>query len=247
MADWIDGKVVAINHFTENLFSLRVHANVAPFLAGQFIKLAMHTNGQRVARAYSYLNAPNDPNLEFYIAKIPAGKLTPLLHQLRVNDTVKLTRAPTGYFTLNEIPTAKILWLLSTGTGVAPYLSMLQQGDDLSRFKKIVLVHAVRYQNELSYLPLMKTLRAQLPHLTIQPVVSREPAPGALCGRIPQLISSGALEKAVGLPIEPTNTHIMLCGNPAMIADAQTVLKNEKQMKKNLRRAPGDFTSELYW
>jgi len=248
MADWIEGKVIAITHFTAHLFSLTVQADIAPFIPGQFTKLAMHIDGQRFARAYSYVNAPRDRNLEFYIVKVEKGKLTSQLHQLQANDSIMLTRNATGYFTLTEVPDSKILWLLATGTGIAPYLSMLQQGDNLSRFDKIVLVHAVRYMQDLSYLALMEQLKNRFAaQLYIQPIVSRELVSGALHGRIPELIQNGALEDAINLPLNAKQSHVMLCGNPDMITEAQAVLRNNKHMNKNLRRTPGQFTSELYW
>lgn len=248
MAEWVDGKVVSITHFTKTLFSLVIEAETAPFIAGQFIKLALNTEGQRIARAYSYVNAPHDNRLEFYIANVENGKLSPHLHRLLPQDTVSVTRHANGFFVLNEIQSAPVLWLLATGTGIAPYLSMLQDGTDLDRFEHIVLVHAVRYAHDLSYLPLMKTLRQRYRgQLHIQPIVSREHCDGALQGRIPQLILNGALEHAVGLTMDATQSHVMLCGNPDMIADTQTILKEHKHMRKNLRRLPGQFTSELYW
>lgn len=248
MAEWINGTVVAVTHFTETLFSLVIEAETAPFIAGQFIKLALTPNDQRIARAYSYVNAPDDPRLEFYIANVAHGKLTPYLHQLHVNDTLSLTRHANGYFILDEIPDTEILWLLATGTGIAPYLSMLQHGRDLERFHKIVLVHAVRYQRDLSYWPLMKQLKDHyLDKVHIQPIVSREPCSGALQGRIPQLILNGKLEASTGLKMHADQSHIMLCGNPDMIAETQTILKEHKHMRKNLRRLHGQFTSELYW
>lgn len=248
MANWIEGKVMAVTHFTDHLFSLTVQAEVAPFIPGQFTKLAMHIDGQRFARAYSYVNAPRDRNLEFYIARVEKGKLTPQLQQLQTNDPILLTHSAVGYFTLKEVPDSKILWLLATGTGIAPYLSMLQQGDNLSRFDKIVLVHAVRYRQDLNYLPLMKQLKIRFSaKLYVQPIISREHVSGTLHGRIPELIKNGALENAVNLPINAKQSHVMLCGNPDMITETQNLLKNDKHMNKNLRRTPGQFTSELYW
>ena len=116
----------------------------------------------------------------------------------------------------------------------------MQEGKDLERFNNLVLVHAVRYESDLSYLPLMRELERRYEgKLRIQTVVSRETAEGSLTGRVPALIESGALEAAVGLPMTTENSHVMLCGNPQMVRDTQQMLKETRQMTKHLRRRPG--------
>ena len=138
--------------------------------------------------------------------------------------------------------------MLATGTAIGPYLSILQYGKDLERFKNIVLVHAARYAADLSYLPQMQALEQQYGgKLKIQTVVSRETVAGTLTGRVPALIESGALEEAVGLPLNAETSHVMLCGNPQMVRDTQQLLKDTRQMTKHLRRRPGHMTAEHYW
>lgn len=248
MAEWVNGNVVDVTHWTESLFSIKVHAPVTPFTAGQFAKLALEIEGERVQRAYSYVNAPASPDLEFYLVNVPEGKLSPRLHALQPGDSVMVTKKAAGFFVLDEIPECQTLWMLATGTAIGPYLSILQQGEGLARFDHIVLVHAARYAADLSYLPLMQQL-AERYHdkLRIQTVVSRETAPGSLTGRVPALIESGQLEQAVGLPMTAENSHIMLCGNPQMVRDTQQLLKDTRDMRKHLRRKPGHITSEHYW
>ncbi len=149
---------------------------------------------------------------------------------------------------LDEIPDCDTLWMLATGTAIGPYLSILQYGKDLERFKNIVLVHAARYAADLSYLPQMQALEQRYGgKLKIQTVVSRETAAGSLTGRVPALIESGALEEAVGLPMNTETSHVMLCGNPQMVRDTQQLLKDTRQMTKHLRRRPGHMTAEHYW
>lgn len=133
-------------------------------------------------------------------------------------------------------------------TAIGPYLSILQEGRDLERFKNLVLVHAARFARDLSYLPLMQQLEQRYNgKLRIQTVVSREESPGSLTGRIPALIENGSLEAAVGLKIDPEDSHVMLCGNPQMVRDTQQMLKEQRGMRKHLRRKPGHMTSEQYW
>lgn len=248
MADWITGKVTHIQHWTDSLFSLRVHAPVAPFSAGQFTKIGLEIDGERVQRAYSYVNAPNNPDLEFYLVNVPEGKLSPRLHAMQPGNEILLVNEAAGFFVLDEIPDCNTLWMLATGTALGPYLSILQEGNDLERFDNIVLLHAVRYANDLSYLPLMQQLQERYPgKLQLQAVVSREQVEGALYGRVPALIASGELEAIVGLPMTPETSHVMLCGNPQMVRDTQQLLKETRQMTKHLRRRPGHITAEHYW
>lgn len=248
MADWVTGKVTRVQHWTDTLFSLTVQAPVAPFSAGQFTKLGLEINGERIQRAYSYVNAPHSPDLEFYLVNVPDGKLSPRLHEMQPGDEVMLVNEAAGFFVLEEIPDCNTLWMLATGTALGPYLSILQEGKDLARFDHIVLLHAVRYAHDLSYLPLMQQLQARYAgQLRIQTVVSREKVTGALYGRVPSLIANGELEAAVGLPMTAETSHVMLCGNPQMVRDTQQLLKETRQMTKHLRRRPGHMTAEHYW
>lgn len=248
MANWVNGKVVQVNYWTDALMSLIVHAPIDKFTAGQYAKLALDIEGERVQRAYSYVNSPNSNDLEFYLVTVPDGKLSPKLTALKPDDNVLVTEQANGFFVLEEIPDTRTLWMLSTGTGIGPFLSILQLGEDLERFENIVLVHAVRYADDLSYLPLMESLVERYHgKLRIQTVVSRENHIGSLTGRVPALIENGALEKMVGLEITPEESHIMLCGNPQMVKDTQELLKEQRAMRKHFRRKPGHITSEQYW
>ncbi|EDV8390651.1 ferredoxin--NADP(+) reductase [Salmonella enterica] len=248
MADWVTGKVTKVQNWTDALFSLTVHAPINPFTAGQFTKLGLEIDGERVQRAYSYVNAPDNPNLEFYLVTVPQGKLSPRLAALKSGDEVQVVSDASGFFVLDEVPDCETLWMLATGTAIGPYLSILQYGQDVARFKNLVLVHAARFAADLSYLPLMLELQQRYEgKLRIQTVVSRESVPGSLTGRVPSLIENGELEKAVGLPMDKETSHVMLCGNPQMVRDTQQLLKETRQMTKHLRRRPGHMTAEHYW
>ncbi|MDX7991973.1 ferredoxin--NADP(+) reductase [Xenorhabdus littoralis] len=248
MANWVTGKVTDITNWTDSLFSIKIHAPIEKFTAGQFAKLALEIEGERIQRAYSYVNSPNDNNLEFYLVTVPEGKLSPRLAALKTGDKLLVTEQAAGFFVLEEIPDCQTLWMLSTGTAIGPYLSILQQGKNLERFENIVLVHAVRWNKDLSYLPMMQQLEKTFQgKLRIQTIISREKQPTSLMGRIPALIEGGELEAAVGLPMQAENSHIMLCGNPQMVRDTQQLLKEQRNMTKHLRRKPGHITSEQYW
>ncbi|MFV9671281.1 ferredoxin--NADP(+) reductase [Pantoea graminicola] len=248
MAEWVNAEVKEVKNWTDALFSLRVNAPIDPFVAGQFAKLALEIDGERVQRAYSYVNAPSDDLLEFYLVTVPDGKLSPHLQALRPGDPVMITKEAAGFFVLDEVPDCKTLWMLATGTAIGPYLSMLQQGEGLDRFENIVLVHAARYAADLSFLPLMQQLQQRYPgRLRIQTVVSREAIAGSLTGRVPALIENGELEQATGLTLDADSSHVMLCGNPQMVRDTQQLLKETRGMRKHLKRKPGHITSEHYW
>lgn len=248
MAEWVNASIKRVHDWTDSLFSLTVTAPIDPFTAGQFAKLALEIDGERVQRAYSYVNAPSDENLEFYLVTVPEGKLSPRLHALQPGQQVMITKEAAGFFVLDEIPECKTLWMLATGTAIGPYLSILQEGKGVERFENIVLVHAARYAQDLSYLPLMQQLQQRYNgRLRIQTVVSREEVAGSLTGRVPALIESGELEAAVGLQMAAEHSHIMLCGNPQMVRDTQQLLKETREMRKHLKRKPGNMTSEHYW
>lgn len=248
MANWVTGTVIEAKFWTDTLFSLVINAPIQPFTAGQYAKLALEIDGERVQRAYSYVNAPSDDRLEFYFVIVPEGKLSPKLAQLRSGDTLQITDEAAGFFVLDEIPECKNLWMLSTGTAIGPFLSILQEGKDLERFEKIILLHAVRYQKDLSYLPLMQELAKRYPDkLQIITVVSREQCEGSLYGRVPALIENHQLEQAAGIPLDAETCHIMLCGNPEMVRDTRDMLKKIRQMNKHFRRKPGHISSEQYW
>ncbi|WON76859.1 ferredoxin--NADP(+) reductase [Serratia sp. UGAL515B_01] len=248
MAEWVSGKVVRVQHWTDRLFSIIVNAPIDNFTAGQFAKLALEIDGERIQRAYSYVNAPGNPELEFYLVTVPEGKLSPQLRELKPGSEVMITKEAAGFFVLEEVPNCDTLWMLATGTAIGPYLSILQEGKDLERFNNLVLVHAARYVQDLNYLPLMQQLQQRYNgKLHIQTVVSREAVGGSLTGRIPILLESGQLETAVGLTIDAETSHVMLCGNPQMVRDTQHTLKEHRQMRKHLRRKPGHITSEHYW
>lgn len=248
MAEWCEAKVIEIKTWTPALFSLVVQASIRPFTAGQFAKLSMNIGGQRIQRAYSYVNPPQEEKLEFYLVDVPQGALSPALHRLNIAETIEITADAAGFFVLNEVPDCQILWMLATGTAIGPYLSILQNKVGLERFEKIILVHAARYADDLSYWPLMQQLVAYFAgKLVIQAVVSREQRLDALQGRIPELIANGALEQSVGQVLSPETSHVMLCGNPQMVRETQQLLIDSRAMQRHLRRKPGHITSEQYW
>jgi ferredoxin--NADP+ reductase len=238
---WLEGRVVENRHWTEALFSLKVEGAPLSFEAGQFVRIALDIEGERIARPFSFINPPSQPVHEFYGVVVPEGPLSPRLARLAAGDTLYVASNPAGFLVLSEVPDAQTLWLISTGTGIAPFLSMLQDGTAWKRFENVVLVHAVRHAKELVY----QDRIAALPRLKYVRMVSRETAPGALAGRIPAAIRDGRLEAAAGAALDPAS-HVMLCGNPDMLKDAQAALL-ERGLRKHRRRTPGHVTVESFW
>jgi ferredoxin--NADP+ reductase len=239
---WLEGKVVENRHWSDALFSLRVEGVRLSFEAGQFVRIALDIEGERVARPFSMVNAPHDPMLEFYGIVVPEGPLSPRLARLAVGDTLHVAANPAGFLVLSEVPAADTLWLVATGTGIAPFLSILRTGTPWQRYRHVVLVHAVRHARELVYQQEIRSLK-NLGYVT---VVSREAAPGALAGRIPAALRDGRLEAAAGLPLSAETSQVMLCGNPDMLKDTTAALI-ERGMRKHRRRAPGHITVESFW
>jgi ferredoxin/flavodoxin---NADP+ reductase len=242
--NWLDGKVIENRHWTEALFSLRVEAPKLSYQAGQFVRIALDIEGERVARPFSFVNPPDDPVLEFYGIVVPEGPLSPRLAKLRAGDTLYVASNPAGFLVLSEVPDARTLWLIATGTGVAPFLSILRTEAPWRRFSEVVLVHAARHARELVYGEIISGLGVgKLRYVTF---VSREAAPGSLAGRIPAAVRDGRLEEAAGLQLSPETSQVLLCGNPDMLKDTAAALV-ERGMRKHRRRAPGQITVESFW
>lgn len=246
MAEWIEGIIVARRAWTLHHISLRIEAGPVPFEAGQFVRVGLDVDGVRIGRPYSFVNAPHEPYVEIYFNIVPEGPLSPALAKLEVGDRLWLQRPGNGFLTLSEVPLAQDLWLLATGTAIGPFLSILKTEVPWNRFNNVVLVHGVRTHDELAYRDLINELVTQhAPILQYIPVLSRERAPGALYGRIPAQITSGALEQVCGLTIDPQSAHVMLCGNSNMIEDTSQVLFT-RGLRKHRRREPGHLSTEKY-
>ncbi len=251
MSKWVQGTVLESKLWHPTLFSLRIQTSTFEFKPGQFVRLGVLQQNELqeetlVHRAYSLVNAPGTNYIELFITAVTEGEVSPLIRDLTVGDTVQISQPASGFFTLEGIPNADSLWMMGTGTGLGPYLSMLSSAEVWQRFKRVVLVHAVRHHQDLAYQDTMSALAEKHGERFIyQPVISREDLPNALRGRIPALITNGTLEKQVGISIDK-NAQIMLCGNPAMILDTRTLLA-ERGLALNMRRKPGHVTIEQYW
>lgn len=244
---FVQGTVIENKHWTKRLYSLKVDADIKTFVPGQFGRLGLEIDGEEIARPYSFVNSPSEPYLEFYSIIVPDGILSTRLYRLQPENKIWVASAPAGFFTLDEVPQGRELWMLSTGTAIGPFLSILRTDTPWQRFNKIVLVHAVRTEEELTYRETIETFRKRAPkQFTMIPFVSREQTRYALPGRVPAAIENGSLEERADMSLTATNSQVMICGNPDMVRDTTDILK-ARDFKKNRRREPGNITTENYW
>ena len=267
--------VLSKTTWTPNLFSFTVsRPDSFKFTAGQFVRLGVnpsHLNyykqqgeaGNDVAnealnedifRAYSIVSSPFDEVLEFFSIVIPNGAFTSQLQHLEVGDKLLLNTMPFGFLTLARYqkPLPKDLWLLATGTGLAPFLSMLQDLKTWEDYEHIILAYSARSIEELAYVDKIKSLQEDFGSLVDNPaklifipVVTREPIEGALTERLPKLLLDGTLQERAGIALDVDSTHVMLCGNPDMVEDTKETLKSLGLVMN--RRGEGNIAVENYW
>jgi ferredoxin--NADP+ reductase len=247
MTDWCEAKVVDKKCWTDRLVSLRFDAGTMQFRAGQFLRIGLDIDGERVGRPYSFVNAPHEASVEIYFNTLPEGPLSPRLAALEPGDRLWADRNANGMLTLDEVPDVRHLWLLATGTAIGPFLSILKTDAPWARFEKVILVHGVRTAEELTYSSTLERLQANHPQqLRFVPFVSREQRRDALHGRIPAGIESGRLEAAADTKLSADESHIMLCGNKGMINAVQQLLAG-RGMKRHRRLDPGHISTESYY
>ena len=248
MAQWLDAKVVSRTDWNDHLFSLRFScADFPQFKAGQFTKIGVEQDGKVLSRPYSIVSGPDDKELEIIAVPVEDGLLSPKLHTLQIGDSLKIMSPATGFLVLDEVPKSRDLWLMATGTGVGPFLSILATDQVWQSYENVILVYGARYQLDLAYMPLIEGCLEQHPDkFHFVPIVSRENNADGLQGRIPTLLNTGVIQQQVGLDIHFEYSQVMLCGNPAMIEDAiQTLVA--LGLTKHLRRSPGQISLERYW
>jgi ferredoxin/flavodoxin---NADP+ reductase len=244
---WRPGKIVHRHEWAEGLITLRIEADVAQFRAGQFVNLGLDVGGTLIRRSYSMASAPGEP-LEFYLTRVSGGALTPRLFDLPLGSRVDVEGEAQGFFTLNYVPDARDLWLVATGTGLGPFISILRTEEPWRRFERIILAHGVRDRSQLGYRDELDEMsRSHASRLVRVPVLSREvSADGCVAGRVTSALEEGALEARAGAALDAERSHVMLCGNPAMIQDMTGLLK-ARGLKRHRLRAPGQISIEKYW
>lgn len=246
MANWLESKIVKIHHWTDDLLTLQFEAEIAPFKAGQFVRIGLDIEGERVGRPYSLVNSPGERPCEILFNIVEEGPLSPRLARMQVGDTLFAVDKTSGFLVLDEVPDTDYLWMFATGTAIGPFLSILKTEQPWNRFKKIVLGYSVRTQAEMAYREQITALAEQhAGTLEFVPFVTRETLDGAFRQRIPETIASGDLEHRTGIELSAETSHVMLCGNAGMISDVSDVLAG-RDMKRHRRREPGHITTEKY-
>lgn len=243
LASWTPITVTEVTTWDPGLFTVRF--DVRPtFRAGQFCTLARVDAEGVCKRAYSIASAPGAP-LELFVVEVEGGRLSPCLARFGPGDSIRMRPKIVGLFTVDRVPTGGTLWLVATGTGLAPYVSMLREGSLWARHERVVLVHGVRTPGQLAYGDELRSLAASRP-LTVVPVVSRAPEPGHVAGRITTALADGTLEAAAGAALTPDDSRVLLCGNPAMIDEMEARLA-ERGLVLHTPSTPGHVHLERYW
>ena len=246
MANWLEGKVVDNRRLNEYLTALIIDVDLDGFEAGQFVRIGVADGDDVLARPYSLVNTPEEQYLEIYFNIVKEGPLSPRLFALQAGDDVLVADNPSGFLTVSQIPECRHLWMIATGTGIGPFLSILKSEAAWQRFERIVLCYSVSYTVELAY---QETIQQVIVDHSAQfsfiPVVTRENFDDALDKRIPALMRDGRLEERTGITINPNDSHVMMCGSSNMITDVSAEL-TARNMKKHRRRDPGHFTTEKY-
>jgi ferredoxin--NADP+ reductase len=218
----------------------------ASFRPGQFMNLGLHLSEGFVSRSYSLASAPGEP-LEVLLSRVGEGALSPALFELTEGSPVTLDPKAQGFFSFDYVPPHSELWLLATGTGLGPFMSMLRSGAAFERAGRVVLAHGTRGPTELAYRSeLEELMRTRSGAFTYVPVLSRQSEAGLLQGRVTQVLASGELEARAGVRVEAATAHLMLCGNPAMIEEVTSQLQG-RGLRRHRQRTPGHITTEKYW
>ncbi|HJW03220.1 MAG TPA: ferredoxin--NADP reductase [Azospira sp.] len=221
--------ITHLKRWTDKLFSFRLTRQPGfRFIPGQFVRLGLEReDGQLVWRPYSMVSAAYDDYLEFYSIVVPGGEFTSRLAQRKVGDTVLVDRTCYGFLTAERLESGGDLWFLATGTGLAPFISILHDPRVWESHDHLILAHSTRIAAELNYQDTLAALEkhplfgSQAHKLRYLPVVTREAVPGALSERLTTLIDNGRLEQAAGLALDPARSRVMVCGNPDMSEDCR--------------------------
>lgn len=243
--------VIDVHHWSDTLFTIKsTRDRSLRFRNGEFAMIGLEVEGKPLMRAYSMASANYEDHLEFYSIKVPHGPLTSRLQHIREGDQLLVSKKPTGTLLWDRLRPGKHLYLLSTGTGLAPFLSIIKDPDVYENFEKVILVHGCRYINELTY---QKLITHELKHneyfgddvkkkLIYYPAVTREPYINY--GRITSLLQSGKLIEDIGLPkLNLDDDRFMLCGSPAMLKSLTAIL-DDMGFSETKRSDIGEYVIE---
>ncbi|MFO1272091.1 MAG: ferredoxin--NADP reductase [Rubrivivax sp.] len=251
MSAFTEEKVLSVHHWTDRLFTFTTTRNPAlRFSNGHFTMIGLRVDNKPLVRAYSIVSPNYEEHLEFLSIKVPDGPLTSRLQHIQVGESIIVGRKPTGTLVCDYLLPGKRLYLLGTGTGLAPFMAIIRDPEVYERFEQVVLVHGVRQVEELAYhelltkhLPQHEFLgEAITRQLLYYPTVTRQAYRNM--GRITEVIESGKLFEDLDLPnIDPIHDRVMICGSPAMLRDLKHMLE-QRNFREGNTSTPGDFVIE---
>jgi ferredoxin--NADP+ reductase len=253
MSNLATEKIISIHHWNDSLFSFRTTRDPSRrFDNGQFVMIGLEVAGKPLTRAYSIASANHEAHLEFFSIKVPDGPLTSRLQHLQPGDPIIISKKPTGTLVLRDLKPGRRLFMFATGTGLAPFMSLIHDPEVYDSFEKIILVHGVRWTNELAYHDYIEhDLRRHeffgdqvREKLRYYPTVTREPFRHE--GRLTDLVMSGKLFTDLGEPpLDPATDRAMICGSPAMLTDTAAMLDAQGfSVAKHYQGIPGDYVIE---
>ncbi|MEI2779746.1 MAG: ferredoxin--NADP reductase [Candidatus Competibacter sp.] len=245
-------RVLDVHHWNDTLFSFKTTRDPAlRFRNGHFVMIGLEVDGRPLMRAYSIASANYEEHLEFFSIKVNNGPLTSRLQHLKEGDAVLVGRKPVGTLVIDDLLPGQRLYLLGSGTGLAPFLSIIKDPDTYDRFERVVLVHGVRHTSELAYadyiardLPEHEFLGDAIrDKLIYYPTVTRDPFHNR--GRLTHLIESGKLFADLGLPpLDPARDRVMICGSPGLLKDTCALLNARGFTVSPHIGEPGDYVIE---
>jgi ferredoxin--NADP+ reductase len=251
MSNFTEETVLTVRHWTDNLFSFTATRSPSfRFVNGQFTMIGLEVEGKPLLRAYSMVSTNYEEKLEFFSIKVPDGPLTSRLQHIREGDRILVGKKPVGTLVLDNLTPGRLLYLLSTGTGLAPFMAIIRDPETYERFEKVILVHGCRQIAELAY---GETITQALPgdeylgdlireKLVYYPTVTREPFQNR--GRVTDLITSGQLFTDIDeKTFDPDRDRVMLCGSPQMLADMRSILE-ERGFNEGSSGKPAEFVVE---
>ncbi len=252
MANFNTETVLSVHHWNDTLFSFKTTRDQGlRFENGHFVMIGLEVEGRPLMRAYSIASANHEEHLEFFSIKVQDGPLTSRLQHLQPGDPLLVSKKPTGTLVVTDLLPGRNLYLLATGTGLAPFMSIIQDPETYERFEKVVLIHGVRWVSELAY---SDFIEKELPNheyfgemvrdkLIYYPTVTREPFRNQ--GRLTDLLTNGKLCQDIGLPqIDAAHDRAMICGSPAMLADCCDMLDGMGFKCSPHTGAAGDYVIE---
>ena len=251
MSAFLEETVLSVHHWTDRLFSFTTTRDTSlRFSNGHFTMIGLKVDGKNLLRAYSIASPNYEEHLEFLSIKVPDGPLTSKLQNIQVGDKIIVGKKPTGTLLIDYLLPGKNLYLIGTGTGLAPWLAVARDPETYEQYEKVVVVHGVRHANELAYQDLFEK---ELPEhellgeiikdkLVYYPTVTREEFRNH--GRISTQINEGKFPQNIGLPdLNPETDRVMLCGSPAMLSELKDLLE-QRGFKEGNTTTPGDFVIE---